>query len=192
MSPSLPQPMPSPQPEAWARFSADPRAAGYTRASDADRSTAVQVLNEAYAEGRLDEAERAERVDRALATKQLGELVPLLVDVVPERATSRPSAPAAAVTPARPRIGSKAISAWLGLALLFNVIWLLTWLPSGHPYYYWPMWPMLGTAIPVFLASMRLDGMSGRDRSERQARRDERRGTDQGQWPRDDGGRELR
>jgi hypothetical protein len=30
--------------------------------------------------------------------------------------------------------------------MLFNIIWLFT---SGPGSYYWPIWPMLGTAIPI-------------------------------------------
>ena len=41
---------------------------------------------------------------------------------------------------------ARSIVSWLGLALLFNVIWLYS---SGLDSYYWPIWPMLGTAIPV-------------------------------------------
>jgi hypothetical protein len=41
---------------------------------------------------------------------------------------------------------ARSMASWLGLALLFNVIWLFS---SGLGSYYWPVWPMLGTAIPV-------------------------------------------
>ena len=40
---------------------------------------------------------------------------------------------------------------WIGLAVLFNVIWLMTSLGAGRPRYYWPMWPMMGTFVPVFI-----------------------------------------
>ena len=40
----------------------------------------------------------------------------------------------------------RAIVGWLALALLFNVIWLFS---SGPGSYYWPVWPMLGTGMPV-------------------------------------------
>jgi hypothetical protein len=32
------------------------------------------------------------------------------------------------------------------LSILFNVIWLFT---HGPGHYYWPIWPMLGTAVPL-------------------------------------------
>ena len=38
-------------------------------------------------------------------------------------------------------------------SVLFNLIWLATWvLSASGPYYYWPIWPMIGTAIPVIIA----------------------------------------
>lgn len=176
MSQNLPQPSPSPQPDQWSRFSADPRTAGMTRSSDADRAAAVQVLNEAYAEGRLDNTEHADRVDRALASKELGELVPLLSDVVPVYGSWTPPASA----PTQARFGSesavasfaqgKGIRMWLALAAMFNVIWLFTWLPFGQPYYYWPMWPMLGTALPLMFAGMRGDASGRGEQKARQER----------------------
>ena len=40
----------------------------------------------------------------------------------------------------------RSLIGWLGLAVLFNVIWLFS---SGIGSYYWPIWPMLGTAVPL-------------------------------------------
>lgn len=135
----------------WTRLSADPRVSPNVRASDADRDVAADVINRAYAEGRLDSSEHADRLDSALRARQLGELVPLLDDIAPVAgavASGRPG------TPARSRrIREGSLRSWLALAVLFNAIWLATWLFSGSgPYYYWPIWPMLGTGIPVLMA----------------------------------------
>lgn len=139
--------LPAPQPGIWTRFTADPRNFGHTRASDADRDIAAQLINSSFSEGRLDAEEHSDRLGRALEAKQLGEFVPLLSDL-PE--ASYPAAPA----PQKPRHRNPTIMGWLGMAILFNLIWLFTWLPSGSPYYYWPMWPMLGTAIPAAITLM--------------------------------------
>jgi hypothetical protein len=47
------------------------------------------------------------------------------------------------------------------MAVLFNVIWAATWVLSANaPYYYWPIWPMIGTAIPVVIAWISGNGPS--------------------------------
>lgn len=148
MSHNLPLRSPRPEPDPWSRFSIDPRTAGFTRASDADRDVAAQLVNQAFAEGRLDAMEHAERLERALAIKQVGEFEPLLSDILPVVRTPR-----APVRGARPALlANAAVRAWLGLAVLLNLIWVFTWIGRNLPYYYWPMWPMLGTAIPVVAA----------------------------------------
>lgn len=62
------------------------------RASDADREVAVEVLNNALAEGRLSVAEHSERLDALYQAKTQAEIVPL-VDDLPVKGM--------AVTPAR-------------------------------------------------------------------------------------------
>lgn len=71
--------------DAWTAFAHDPRDPAHARlrASDADRFTATHLLAEAYAEGRLDLAEHDERADLARAARLLGDVVPLLDDLVP-------------------------------------------------------------------------------------------------------------
>jgi Domain of unknown function (DUF1707)/Cell wall-active antibiotics response 4TMS YvqF len=51
------------------------------RASDADREDVATILGEAYASGRLTEAEHGERLDAAFAARTLGELEPLTRDL---------------------------------------------------------------------------------------------------------------
>jgi hypothetical protein len=53
------------------------------RASDADRQAAADVLNNAYAEGRLTISEHRERLDQVMSAKTLGELAPALADLNP-------------------------------------------------------------------------------------------------------------
>lgn len=139
--------------QGWGAFSADPRTAQFQtlRASDADRGNAASMLSGALAEGRLDNDEYDQRLEQVKNSKTLGELVPILTDVTPDAgdrtaaATSdQPSAAGDVVWGVFPRW-------WLGLAVLFNVIWLVTCLTTGSLIYYWPLWPMLGTAIPMLL-----------------------------------------
>ncbi len=131
-----------PQVPLWDRFSVDPNRQPQFRASDTDRELVVTTINEAFEHGRLDPAERSERVDVALQAKTLGDLVPLITDIVTEPVRRSATDTARVI----------AVRSWVGLAVLFNVIWLATWIFAGiGPYYYWPIWPMIGTAIPVVM-----------------------------------------
>ncbi len=143
-------------------FSVDPVTAPQLRPSDADRTYVESTLHAARAEGRITETELAERVDRTGSATTLGELLNLIDDVsVPTVAgpdsarlpIPAPPAPMPMPMPVPPpdyRRGAqmalpRAIAGWLALALLFNVIWIMS-SPGG---YYWPIWPMLGTGMPV-------------------------------------------
>ncbi len=176
-------PVPESGGKGWAGFSADPRDPQYQqlRASDADRNTAATMLGNAYAEGRLDNDEYQQRLDQAMSSKNLGELVPVLSDIVPT-ATGMSASPVS--TPSsrgggRPGFMGQFPRWWLGLAVMFNLIWLMTVLGTGHLIYYWPMWPMLGTAIPMIM------GLIGGGRVNRQDRIDrwDRRAIDRGYQP---------
>ncbi len=136
---------PQPHVDVWQRFTVDPRIQPAVRASDADRDVAASVLNDAFGDGRLDRIEHAERLETVMRARTLGELAPMLSDVVVS---------ARATPVVKRRIRSTAVRSWVGLAVLFNVIWLLTVFSAGKLIYYWPMWPMLGTAIPLLVAWM--------------------------------------
>jgi hypothetical protein len=117
-----------------------------TRASDAERQAVVAVLQLHFAEGRLDVTELESRAAAALASRTQGDLVPLLSDLP---AVATPTAPArVSGPPLRHRQRTSAFDAylrvWIALAVMFIVIWALT--PGG---YFWPIWPMFGTGIPL-------------------------------------------
>lgn len=145
----------------WSGFSADPRTPEHAnlRAADSDRERLTQIIGDAYAEGKLDQFEYDDRLSQAMAVRKLGEIPHLLEDLVVAEVP-------AAVQHRRDRqvkldrrrrtlekrrrntiVG--AVSGWAGLAGLLTTIWLLTALSSGGFYYFWPIWPMLGTAIPT-------------------------------------------
>lgn len=66
----------------WTRFSADPRSHEQVRASDADRAVVSDVLSEAFALGQIDAEEFDERTESAARIKTLGQIPPLLADLV--------------------------------------------------------------------------------------------------------------
>ncbi|WP_443034507.1 DUF1707 SHOCT-like domain-containing protein [Streptomyces sp. BE303] len=76
-----PIPMTKPAPEPPAGAGHAPVAQAEMRASDADRERVAELLRDAYAEGRLDVDEHAERIEAAYSAKTLGELVPLTRDL---------------------------------------------------------------------------------------------------------------
>ena len=159
--------------EVWAAFSADPREAQYQhlRASDADHGLAASLLADAHADGRLDQDEYEQRLNQATSAKSLGELVPVLDDLTPQRASADQGEEACMPGMLTAKNARASIAGlprwWLGLAVMFNLIWLLSVLGTGGWIYYWPMWPMLGTAIPVILGW--INGGQGRpDRQQAQ------------------------
>lgn len=175
---SVPQWQNLPVPESggrgWAGFSADPREEQYRqlRASDADRANAASMLADAYAEGRLDNDEYNQRLDQVMSSKALGELVPVLADITPvPRPQTPPSYPAAQVD-GRAGFLRRFPRWWLSMAVMLNLIWLMTVLTSGHLIYYWPMWPMLGTAVPMivgYIGGNRVNRQDGAGRHDQRA-----------------------
>jgi hypothetical protein len=94
------------KPAPAARPYADPSGPDDLRASDADRERVAEALRDAYAEGRLNADEHAERLEAAYAAKTMGELVPLTKDLP---ATGAPTpAPAPAESRPEPFVGTTA------------------------------------------------------------------------------------
>jgi hypothetical protein len=141
--------VPSPR-DLWASFPHDPRdpALAPLRASDADRNVVHGVLTEAFADGRLDREEYDERTAATLSARTLGELPPLVADLVPDRplVSSTSRVPLAAASSAE--IQARAEESWrddrrgaflgfVGSAVLLWAIWLATaW---GDWYFPWPL-----------------------------------------------------
>ncbi|MET0838544.1 MAG: DUF1707 domain-containing protein [Marmoricola sp.] len=74
----------------WDRFSLDPRHAenARLRASDRDRDVVNDLLGTAYSEGRLTPEELDERSDRVAHSRTLGDLPPIIDDLVAPTTTS--------------------------------------------------------------------------------------------------------
>lgn len=71
-----------------------------TRASDADRDSCLEDIEAAYADGRINDAEREQRTQAALQATTLAELADLVADLGP--AAKLPTKVAAALTRKRP------------------------------------------------------------------------------------------
>jgi hypothetical protein len=140
--------------DVWAAFSHDPRLPenAALRAADADRDTVAQVLTEAYADGRLDRAEFDERTAATMAARTLGELPPLLGDLV--HTGSLPAVRPAPGALTQPEIEEAAVAKWrsdrrsavggfVTASMICWVIWSVTMF-GGFP---WPVFVMLGTGM---------------------------------------------
>lgn len=53
------------------------------------------------------------------------------------------------------------VSAWIVVAAVTTLVWLVTSGPDG---YFWPVWPMFGVGIAVVVAAVRLIEIPGLDR----------------------------
>ena len=133
----------------WQGFTVDPRSPANQalRAADADRDFALRLLDQARVEGRLTVAEAEERSARAAGARTLGELMPLVGDLMAVAATGPNGRPDRAK-----RFVRGGAMGWVGLALLFNAIWLMTSVTAGRPMYYWPMWPLFFIGLPLVMS----------------------------------------
>lgn len=127
--------------DVWTQFDHDPRVAANAaiRASDRDRAVIETVLADAFAEGRLTRAEYDERSDTAMASRTLGDLVPLVEDL-PLATVPRSTADDLHRQAVRKWEGDRreALLGLVGLSALLWTIWLATmW--GGFP---WPLFPM--------------------------------------------------
>jgi uncharacterized protein DUF1707 len=75
-----------------------PIAGGNLRASDADREKVANVLNAAYAEGRLSREEHDQRLSELMAARTFDDLVPITRDLVVARPGAAAQQPAPSTT----------------------------------------------------------------------------------------------
>lgn len=135
--------------EVWRQFDHDPRnpVNAAMRASDRDRAVIESVLVDAFAEGRITRAEYDERSDAVLASRTLGELVPLVRDLPVSQAPTT-DIPAQAV---RAYVHERRQAVWgfLSASLICWVIWAATsWGGGGFDAHFpWPLFVMLGTGL---------------------------------------------
>ena len=135
--------------EVWSEFTHDPRDSRYgpIRASDHDRAVVQQVLDEAYADGRLDRDEYDQRSEQATRVRVLGDLNRLLADLV----VQQPPSATSLVHASRTDLEAMAQRHWrtkrreasysfLGASLVTTAIWFATSFHDGHfdPYFFWP------------------------------------------------------
>lgn len=140
----------------WHDFSSDPRRPENAplRAADRDRAVVISVLADAYADGRLTKEEYDERSGFATTALTLGDLSPLLADLVPIRA----GAPGAALDRATAEaLDAEALRYWEkqrrealnGLLFIAVITWVIWAVTSGVDSFPWPVFPTLFVAMRV-------------------------------------------
>ncbi len=144
-------------PDAWAGFAHDPRDPAHAglRASDQERDLVRQMLAAGFADGRLDRDELDERDDALAVTRTLGELVPLVSDLVPLHPVVR--RPGDALVEAGPAdLRRRAETTWeaerrnallslIGASLVCWAIWVATSFSGGSFEVDFP-WPLVVSA----------------------------------------------
>jgi hypothetical protein len=164
-------------PDPWASSPHDPRRpenAGL-RASDADRDVVLGVLGEAYADGRLTREELDERSAQAASSRTLGELPPLLADLLPS-ATRASASPVGAVDldrAAHERYARRLREALWGFVSISAIVWVIWLITSGGDGFPWPAFVSLAAALNAGrLVVQRRDVIADeRRRLEKKARR---------------------
>jgi len=144
------------RPDPWASFQHDPRdpAIAPLRASDADRDVIHRVLADAFADGRIDREEYEERSGSVLSARTLGELPPLVRDLVPDRPLLPARMPLAAASSSELQRRAEdhwreerrnALFGFLGPTVICWTIWAVV-MPGDFP---WPAFVMAATFLNV-------------------------------------------
>jgi hypothetical protein len=141
--------------DVWGSFAHDPRdpAVASLRASDADREVIHGVLAEAFADGRLDRAEYDERSSAVLDARTLGELPPVVADLVPALPARTAGGRVPLVAATSSDLERRALEHWederrnaffgfLGPTVICWTIWVAT--SRGFP------WPAIVMAATLF------------------------------------------
>jgi hypothetical protein len=140
----------------WSGFAHDPRdpAAAPLRASDADREVIHGVLADAFATGRLDRVEYDERSTSVLSARTLGDLPPIVADLVPNLPARTSSGRVPLTVASASDIQDRAVEHWhderrnaffgfLGPTIICWTIWAATSF-GGFP------WPAIVMAATFF------------------------------------------
>lgn len=154
--------------DVWASFSRDPRLDAHAglRASDGDRDVVHQLLAEAYADGRLDRDEFDARSEQTSGARTLGQLPPLVSDLVATGSTASGALVPADADEIRQRAVAKyqsdrreALMGFLAPSIICVVIWLIINNPNYADAFFWPGFVIAGTGINVLRTLVRRQDM---------------------------------
>lgn len=115
-----------------------------TRVTDRERQATIDQLRLHTGVGRIDIDEFAARTEQALTAQTAGELAGLTADLPwMESSVDRERR----VRSAR----QETLRPYVSVMALLVGIWLFTSLAAGSILFFWPIFPMLGWGIPLFL-----------------------------------------
>jgi hypothetical protein len=160
---------------------------GKLRISNADRDQAIAQLQAALDEGRIDLAEFDERAKTAYEAKTNAELDLIFEDLPGGRPKEGEVVPAEAVeAPDQAPHGTPhggppwlhrfpALRGLVTVGVMTTGIWVATWIGTGEPTYFWPIWPILGLGIATVLQFVNGGGWGDEEDEHRRERRERRR-----------------
>ena len=139
----------------WSLFGRDPRVSDNQglRAADRDRDVVRDAISEAYADGRLSREEMDTRLTQVQEAKLLGDLLPIVADLMP----SRDPAPRQSLAHAGPseidRLAlaryreqrRRALAGMLVPSLICLTIWVWSMISTGGLAFPWPLFVIIGT-----------------------------------------------
>ena len=139
----------------WSSFARDPRQPDNQglRAADRDRDLVAGAIGEAYADGRLTREEMDDRLNQVQDTRLLGDLLPIVTDLMPTREVASRSALARAGADEIERLAQlryrerrrQALAGMLVPSLICLTIWIWSMISSQELVFPWPIFVILGT-----------------------------------------------
>ena len=139
----------------WSSFGRDPRVRDNQglRAGDRDRDIVREAITEAYAEGRLTRDEMDARLTSVLEARLLGDLPPIVADLMPaQEIASRQSLALANEQEIDRRAQLRyrdqrrqALAGMLVPSLICLTIWIWSMVSTGDWVFPWPIFVILGT-----------------------------------------------
>ena len=142
----------------WSGFERDPRDPGSAdlRASDLDRDVVRQLLADSFADGRLDRDEFDERSEQVTRARTLGELPPIVRDLVP----MTPPVPRPAGLMRPEELQAKAVERWksdrreafFGFIFVSAVTWTI-WAAVSFGGFPWPAFVSIAALMNVLRVS---------------------------------------
>jgi Domain of unknown function (DUF1707) len=139
----------------WASFGRDPRERDNEglRAGDRDRDIVREAITEAYAEGRLTQDEMDGRLTQVLQARLLGDLPPIVADLMP---TSEQVSRQALVYAGQEELDRlalaryrerrrQALAGMLVPSVICLAIWIWSMVSTGGLVFPWPLFVIIGT-----------------------------------------------
>ena len=139
----------------WSSFGRDPRVRDNQglRAGDRDRDIVRDAISQAYADGRLTNAEMDARLTQVLQARLLGDLLPIVADLMPTQETASRQSLVHASQAEIDRLAliryherrRQALAGMLVPSLICLTIWIWTMISDGTMIFPWPLFVIIGT-----------------------------------------------